>query len=112
MNLKVFIDIGKPSQVCFWARDNAATWLEAMQKKNLYSYKNGYDKAHPEGLELCGLTGEVLKPEDGVYLVIANGAFPSRTVSAKRVNEIGFEAAARRLLANYEEALKHQHWFI
>lgn len=101
----------------FYFRDvGGADWfLQARQRCNFASRRErGLPPDNHADRERCGITGEDLKAEDGVYIVISNPDPPNRSVSARLVDEIGYEEAAKRLVARYAEAraalAKHGDW--
>lgn len=60
----------------------------------------------------CGLSGEVLCPDDGLYLVISNqSGVPNRIVGKKLADGMGLLKTANRLLDGWTEAMKYEHWF-
>ncbi len=55
--------------------------------------------------ERCGLTGMLLLPEDGVYMVISNQAgVPNRYISKKRADVLGLKQSALLLTYRWRKA--------
>jgi hypothetical protein len=101
------IQYGKSSEIPVWFNELKPGECTA---KFLASRK---ERCWPSLGQTCCMTGEVIKAEDGVYLVWCNSTlFPNAIVSKKAVDAIGYMEATALLKKSWTDAQKFMAWFV